>query len=67
MDDPKLTLEALRQQFEKPVRVAAKQRLVHMFLMDSGFYMNGYDLARDTLIANPVEMDSQVNYYDSYE
>jgi hypothetical protein len=38
-----------------------------MFVIDSGFYLNGYDLARDTLLASPVEMDSEINYEDSYE
>jgi len=60
-------LEELRQQFTKPTRATPKQRFVHMFVIDSGFYLNGYDLARDTLLASPVEMDSEINYEDSYE
>lgn len=37
-----------------------------MFLLDSGYYMNGYDLAREIILANPVEKYSEINYEDSY-
>lgn len=66
LNTPRQPLQELRQQFDRPNRQTFKQRLVHMFLLDSGYYMNGYDLAREIILANPVEKYSEINYEDSY-